>query len=167
MTPDFLPPSLLWRAFGPVGGWFISRRPAERLKFEVQVNGPSHRSRIRILDSGKRPVILHATDWRIGRRRSRRCFDSVTWDHEILPQNTFQIGLSPYGLFPQIVSRYSGGEDLHTPFDVIVYEHAHHSFDLPMGGPYRYKGYTVGENAVVAADARKRMIAWFREHGTF
>ena len=114
MTPDFLPPSLLWRALGRVGGWFISRRPAERLKFEVQVNGPSYRSQIRIINSGKQPVILHATDWCIGRRRSRRCFDSVTWDHEILPQNTFQIDFSPYGLFPQIVSRYSGGENFHT-----------------------------------------------------
>ena len=59
--------------------------------------------------------------------------------------------------------RYARG----APFEVIVYEHAHHSFDLPMGGPYRYKGYTVGENAVAAADARKRMIAWFRAHGAF
>ena len=53
------------------------------------------------------------------------------------------------------------------PFEVIVYENAHHSFDLPMGGPYRYKGYTVAGNSVAALDSRKRMVAWFREHGIF
>ena len=59
--------------------------------------------------------------------------------------------------------RYARG----APFEVVVYEHAHHSFDLPMGGPYRYKGYTVAGHAGAAADSRKRMVAWFREHGTF
>ena len=114
MTPDFLPLPLAWRACERVWEWFISSRPAKRLKLEVQVNDPTLWSQIRIVNSGKQPVILHATDWCIGRRRNRRCFDSVTWDREILPENTFEIVFSPYGFFPEIVSRYSGGEDLHT-----------------------------------------------------
>ena len=114
MTPDFLPLPLAWRACERVGDWFISGRPAKRLKLEVQVNDPSHGSQIRILNSGKQPVILHATDWCIGRRRNRRCFDSVTWDQEILPENTLDITFSPYVLFPDIVWRVSRGKDLHT-----------------------------------------------------
>ena len=62
-----------------------------------------------------------------------------------------------------LAKRYAHGE----AFEVVVYENAHHSFDLPMGGPYRYKGHTVGGNRTAAGDARKRMVAWFREHGAF
>ena len=114
MTPDSLLLPLVWRACERVGDWFISRRPASRLKLEVQVNDPSHWSQIRIRNSGKRPIILHATDWCIGRRRNRRCFDSVTWDREILPENTCEVIFAPYGLFREIVLRYSGGKDVHT-----------------------------------------------------
>ena len=49
------------------------------------------------------------------------------------------------------------------PYDVRVYEDAHHSFDLPMA-LQNYVGYTVGGNPAAAADSRMRMIAWFREH---
>lgn len=94
--------------------WFIDRRAARRLKLEVRVSAPSHWSQIRILNSGKRPIILHATDWCIGRRRNRRSFDSVTWDQEILPENTWEITFSPYGVFRENVWRFSGGKDLHT-----------------------------------------------------
>lgn len=49
------------------------------------------------------------------------------------------------------------------PYDVKIYEDAHHSFDLPM--PVQsYVGYTVGGHPAAAADSRARMIAWFREH---
>ena len=94
--------------------WLINRRAAQRLKLEVQVNDPSHWSQIRILNSGKRPIILHATDWCIGRRQNRRSFDSVTWDEEILPANTWERTFSPYGIFRENVWRFSGGKDLHT-----------------------------------------------------
>ena len=50
------------------------------------------------------------------------------------------------------------------PFELQVYENAHHSFDLPMGGPYRYKGHTVAGHSGAAFDSRKRMVAWFHEH---
>ena len=59
--------------------------------------------------------------------------------------------------------RYARG----APFEVVVYENAHHSFDLPMGGPYRYKGHTVAGHAGAGTDSRKRMVTWFREHGSF
>ena len=94
--------------------WFINRRAVRRLKLEVRISDPSHWSQIRILNSGKRPVILHATDWCIGRRRNRRSFDSVTWDQEILPGNTWEMTFSPYGVFRENVWRFSGGKDLHT-----------------------------------------------------
>ena len=48
--------------------WFIDRCAARCLKLEVRVSDPSHWSQIRIINSGKRPIILHATDWCIGRR---------------------------------------------------------------------------------------------------
>ena len=89
---------------------FINRRAARRLKLEVRVSDPSHWSQIRILNSGKRPIILHATDWCIGRRRNRRSFDSVMWDKEILPENTWETNFSPYGVFRENVWRFSGGE---------------------------------------------------------
>lgn len=94
--------------------WFISCRAARRLKLEVQVSDPSHWSQITILNSGKRPITLHATDWCIGRRRNRRSFDSVTWDREILPDNTLEITFLPYGVFRKNVWRFCGGKDLHT-----------------------------------------------------
>ncbi|MCY4098502.1 MAG: dienelactone hydrolase family protein [Rhodospirillales bacterium] len=52
------------------------------------------------------------------------------------------------------------------PFEEKGYPSAHHSFDLPMG-TYRYKGHTVAGNPAAAADSRARMVAWFRQHGTF
>ena len=58
--------------------------------------------------------------------------------------------------------RYARG----APFEVKVYEAAHHSFDLPMG-TYRYKGHTVAGHSTAAHDSRQRMVAWFREHGAF
>lgn len=94
--------------------WLINRRAAGRLKVEFQVSEPSHRSQIKILNSGKRPIILHATDWCIGRRRNRRSFDSVTWDREILPENTWEMTFSPYGVFRENVWRFSEGKDLDT-----------------------------------------------------
>lgn len=97
-----------------VWDWFLNCHRARRLEFEIQVNDPSHMSRIRILNSGKQPLILHATDWCIGRRRNRRCFDSATWDQEILPENTFDRTFSPYGVFSDNVWRFSRGKDLHT-----------------------------------------------------
>ena len=113
-VPDYqalIPPtSLILRGVD----WFINRRAARRLKLEVLVSDPSHWSQIRILDSGKRPIILHATDWCIGRRRNRRSFDSVTWDREILPENTWEITYSPYGVFRENVWRFSRGKDIHT-----------------------------------------------------
>lgn len=114
MTLDFLPFPLAWRTLERAGDRFISGRPAKRLKLEVQVNEPAYWSQIRIRNSGKQSVILHATDWCVGRRRNRNGFDSVTWDKEILPENTFEITFSPYGRFAEIVFRYSGNENLHT-----------------------------------------------------
>lgn len=52
------------------------------------------------------------------------------------------------------------------PFEVKVYEGAHHSFDLPMG-TYRYKGHTVAGHSTAAHDSRERMVSWFRQHGAF
>ena len=119
MTPDFLPLPLAWRACERVWEWFISSRPAKRLKLEVQVNDPTLWSQIRIVNSGKQPVILHATDWCIGRRRNRRCFDSVTWDREILPENTFEIVFSPYASSPRL-SRDTPGAKISTRCDFAL-----------------------------------------------
>ena len=94
--------------------WFIDLRTVRRLKIEVRVSDPSHWSKIRIINSGKRAVILHAIDWCIGRRRNRRSFDSVTIDKEILPYNACEITFSPYGVFRENVWRFSEGKDLHT-----------------------------------------------------
>lgn len=113
-TPDFqslIPPTaLVTRGVD----WFINRRAARGLKLEVRVSDPSHWSQITILNSGKQPIILHATDWCVGKRRSRRSFDSVTWDREILPASTLEITFSPYGVFRDNVWRISGGKHLHT-----------------------------------------------------
>ncbi len=94
--------------------WFINRRAARRLKLEVRVSNPSHWSEIKVRNSGKRSIIVHATDWCIGRRRNRRSFNSVTWDREILPDNTLEITFLPYGVFRKNVWRFSGGKDFHT-----------------------------------------------------
>lgn len=94
--------------------WFSNWRAAKCLKLEVRVGDPSHWSQIRILNSGKWPIILHATDWCIGRRRYRRSFDSVTWDQEILPDNTWKRNFSANGVFRENVWRLSGGKDIHT-----------------------------------------------------
>ena len=113
-VPDFQslisPTSLALRGVD----WFINCRDAKRLRLEIRVREPSHWSQIRILNSGKRPIILHATDWCIGRRRNRRSFDSVTWDHEILPENTWEITFSPYSVFRENVWRFSAEKDLDT-----------------------------------------------------
>jgi len=94
--------------------WFINRRAARRLKLEIRVSDSSHWSQIRILNSGERPIIVHATDWCIGRRRNRRSFDSVTWDREVLPDNALEIIFSPYDTFRKNVWRFSRGKDIHT-----------------------------------------------------
>ncbi len=49
------------------------------------------------------------------------------------------------------------------PYEVKIYEDAHHSFDLPMPVQY-YVGHTVGGHPEAAADSRTRMITWFLEH---
>lgn len=113
-VPDYeslIPPtSLVLRGVD----WFINRRAAKALRLEVRVSNPSRWSRIRILNSGKRPVTIHATDWCIGRRRNRRSFDGVTWDREILPNETLKIIFSPYGVFRENVRRLCRDKELHT-----------------------------------------------------
>ncbi len=49
------------------------------------------------------------------------------------------------------------------PYEVIVYEGAHHSFDLP-GIDDVYLGYVNRWNGTAALDSRERMIEWFLEH---
>ena len=95
-------------------GWFNKFRAARRLELEVEVSDPSHWSRIRIRNSGNRPIILHATDWCVGKKGSRRSFDSVTWDREVLPESTWEMTFSPYGVFRENVWRFSGGKDFDT-----------------------------------------------------
>ncbi len=46
------------------------------------------------------------------------------------------------------------------PYRVVVYEGAHHSFDLPMALS-SYAGHTVGGHAAATLDSRQRMIDWF------
>lgn len=94
--------------------WYINRRAAKRLKLEIQINDPSYWSRLGILNSGRRPITLHATDWCIGRGQNRRSFGSVSWDQEILPHSTLDMKFMPYGIFRENVWRYSGGKDIHT-----------------------------------------------------
>lgn len=56
--------------------------------------------------------------------------------------------------------------------ELVVYPGAHHSFDLPMGGPFYMEGHdgnkivtrTVAGDAEAGADARKRMVAFFDKH---
>ncbi len=48
-------------------------------------------------------------------------------------------------------------------FKVIVYDGAHHSFDLPI--PLQiYVGFKVGGNEAAADKSRAEMLAWFRSH---
>lgn len=56
--------------------------------------------------------------------------------------------------------------------ELVVYPGVHHSFDLPMGGPFYMEGHdgdkivtrTVAGDAEAGADARKRMVAFFDKH---
>lgn len=115
MTPDFLPISLVWRVCERGGDWFINRLPATRLKLEITVNDPSSWSQIRIVNSGKKPVTLIGFDWCVGRRRNRRCFDSVVdLDDKILPESIWERTFSPYGIFRENAWRFSEGKDIHT-----------------------------------------------------
>jgi dienelactone hydrolase len=58
-----------------------------------------------------------------------------------------------------IAKEYVGGAD----YEVIVYENAHHSFDLfiPVQS---YSGHTVGGNSEARADSRDQMLNWFLSH---
>ena len=107
LTP---PASLVMRGVD----WSINRRAARHLKLEIRINDPSRLSQIGILNSGNRPIIIHAIDWRIGRRRNRRSFDSTTWDEELLPNRAWELNFSPHGVFRNNVYRYSEGKDMHT-----------------------------------------------------
>ena len=54
---------------------------------------------------------------------------------------------------------------------LVVYPAAHHSFDLPMEGPYHVAGdfdkrYTVAGNPQARQDSRVRMLEFFRNHLT-
>ena len=49
------------------------------------------------------------------------------------------------------------------PYDVKIYEGAHHSFDLPIR-IQSFAGHTVGGHPEAAADSRERMVEWFRMH---
>ncbi len=49
------------------------------------------------------------------------------------------------------------------PYEVIVYEDAYHSFDLPMPTT-SYLGFTVGGNSSAAKDSREKMLDWFIKH---
>ncbi len=49
------------------------------------------------------------------------------------------------------------------PYEVEIYEGAHHSFDLPIR-VQTFAGHTVGGNAAAAADSRQKMVEWFRKH---
>ena len=49
------------------------------------------------------------------------------------------------------------------PYEVVIYEGAHHDFDLPIRLQL-YAGHTVAGHAAAAADSRQRMIDWFLAH---
>ena len=49
------------------------------------------------------------------------------------------------------------------PYEVEIYEGAHHSFDLPIR-LQAFAGHTVGGNAAAAADSRQKMVEWFLRH---
>ena len=53
--------------------------------------------------------------------------------------------------------------------ELVVYPDAHHSFDLPMGGPYYVEGmngrlHTVAGNPAARRDSQARMLRFFEEH---
>jgi dienelactone hydrolase len=48
-------------------------------------------------------------------------------------------------------------------YDVLVYEDAYHSFDLPIS-VQEYSGHLVGGNLDVTRDSREKMIDWFLTH---
>ena len=52
--------------------------------------------------------------------------------------------------------------DLGLPYEVKIYEDAHHSFDLPIPNQ-NYLGYTVAGNSEARIDSRKRMLDWFEK----
>ena len=73
---------------------------------------------------------------------------------------------TPAALCSDLASHWAGEVEL------IVYPDTHHSFDLPMGGPYHMKGHdgdgittrTVAGNPSAARDSQKRMVAFFNNH---
>ena len=95
-------------------GWFINYYIERCLKVEIEIRDPSQRSQINFLNSGRRPIVLHAIDWSIGKRQNRRSFDGAPCDQEILPGNSFEIGFFPKGVFRENVRKFSGGTDFHT-----------------------------------------------------
>ena len=61
------------------------------------------------------------------------------------------------------------GATIKRDVELVVYPRAHHSFDLPMGGPYFVKGdggkmYTVKGDAGARNDSQRRMVAFFNKH---
>ena len=53
--------------------------------------------------------------------------------------------------------------------ELVVYPDAHHSFDLPMGGPYLVRGmggrrHTVQGDPAARVDSQERMLAFFAKH---
>ncbi len=49
------------------------------------------------------------------------------------------------------------------PYEAVIYEGAHHSFDLPIR-IQTFAGHTVGGNPAATADSRRKMVDWFRKH---
>lgn len=49
------------------------------------------------------------------------------------------------------------------PYEAVIYDGAHHSFDLPI--PVQsFAGHTVGGHPEAALQSRRRMVDWFRDH---
>ncbi len=49
------------------------------------------------------------------------------------------------------------------PYDVVVYQDAHHGFDLPIG-EIKYAGHTLVGSAAARADSRQQILRWFARH---
>ena len=49
------------------------------------------------------------------------------------------------------------------PYEIDIYEGAHHSFDLPIRTQY-FAGHIVGGNAAAAAGSRQKMVEWFLKY---
>ncbi len=49
------------------------------------------------------------------------------------------------------------------PYEIEIYEGAHHSFDLPIRTQY-FTGHIVGGNAAAAAGSRQKMVEWFLKY---